>query len=350
MTENLAERIAATRKEIDSLKSQIAAQKKELNDRTLQQVATDVAALNPKSKLRQRRTLKGHLAKIYAMGWVENKQDHHLVSASQDAKLLVWDTINSNKINCVPLQSAWVMCCAISSTRAFTACGGLDNTCTIFHMRSRDQPIRPSRLLSGHNGFISSCKFLPSERQVLTGAGDNNCILWDVEAGTAVTTFQDHQGEVMSVALNPLDSNTFVSGSADATNKIWDMRTGKSVQTFEGHESDVNSVAFFPNGQAIASGADDSTCKLFDIRADRELYTFGSEQIVSGVTSVAFSLSGRLLFAGYDDYNIHVWDVLRGEKAYTLQGHENRVSCLGVSADGAALATGSWDTLLRVWA
>ena len=55
-----------------------------------------------------------------------------------------------------------------------------------------------------------------------------------------------------------------------------------------------------------------------------------------------------MLILGYDDYVCHVWDTLKGEKVYTLQGHDNRVSCLGVSSDGMALCTGSWDTLLRV--
>lgn len=31
-----------------------------------------------------------------------------------------------------------------------------------------------------------------------------------------------------------------------------------------------------------------------------------------------------------------------------LQGHENRISCLGVSSDGTALCTGSWDSTLKV--
>lgn len=29
-------------------------------------------------------------------------------------------------------------------------------------------------------------------------------------------------------------------------------------------------------------------------------------------------------------------------------GHENRVSCLGVSNDGISLCTGSWDSLVRI--
>ncbi|KAK9407873.1 GNB3: Guanine nucleotide-binding protein G [Crotalus adamanteus] len=32
-----------------------------------------------------------------------------------------------------------------------------------------------------------------------------------------------------------------------------------------------------------------------------------------------------------------------------LSGHDNRVSCLGVTADGMAAATGSWDSFLKVW-
>ena len=33
---------------------------------------------------------------------------------------------------------------------------------------------------------------------------------------------------------------------------------------------------------------------------------------------------------------------------YILYAHENRVSCLGVSPDGTALCTGSWDNTLKV--
>lgn len=43
-----------------------------------------------------------------------------------------------------------------------------------------------------------------------------------------------------------------------------------------------------------------------------------------------------------------VWDVTRGEKVGSLVGHENRVSCLGVSNDGISLCTGSWDSLVCI--
>jgi guanine nucleotide-binding protein G(I)/G(S)/G(T) subunit beta-1 len=99
---------------------------------------------------------------------------------------------------------------------------------------------------------------------------------------------------------------------------------------------------------AFGTGSDDSTSRLFDIRADREMISYTHPNILAGITSIAFSNSGRFLFAGYDDFNCHVWDTLKGERAFSLQGHANRVSCLGISSDGMALCTGSWDSLLKV--
>lgn len=64
----------------------------------------------PRVLMKARRTLKGHLAKIYAMHWAQDKR--HLVSASQDGKLIVWDAYTTNKVAAIPLRSSWVMTCA----------------------------------------------------------------------------------------------------------------------------------------------------------------------------------------------------------------------------------------------
>jgi guanine nucleotide-binding protein G(I)/G(S)/G(T) subunit beta-1 len=115
--------------------------------------------------------------------------------------------------------------------------------CSIFNLRSKDVPIRVSRELNSHTGYLSSCKFL-NDRQIVTASGDMTCILWDIEAGSKITEFSDHNGDVMSISINPQDKNVFVSGAVDATAKLWDLRTGKCTQTFTGHESDINSVQY----------------------------------------------------------------------------------------------------------
>lgn len=81
----------------------------------------------------------------------------------------------------------------------------------------------------------------------------------------------------------------------------------------------------------------------------QELNLYAHDNIICGITSVAFSQSGRLLLAGYDDFNCNIWDTLRGDRVGVLAGHDNRVSCLGITEDGYAVATGSWDSFLKIW-
>jgi WD40 repeat protein len=57
---------------------------------------------------------------------------------------------------------------------------------------------------------------------------------------------------------------------------------------------------------------------------------------------------GRLLFAGYNDYCINVWDTLKSNRVCILYAHENRVTAVQVSPDGAALASSSWDSTIKV--
>ena len=81
--------------EIEQLKAQIKSKRDAAADGTLQEKA--VAPL-PKLQMKNRRVLKGHFAKIYAMHWAEGQAaKRNLVSASQDGKLIVWNALSANK-------------------------------------------------------------------------------------------------------------------------------------------------------------------------------------------------------------------------------------------------------------
>lgn len=238
--------------------------------------------------MKTKRTLKGHLAKIYAMHWSTDRR--HLVSASQDGKLIIWDAYSTNKVHAIPLRSSWVMTCAYAPSGNYVACGGLDNICSIYNLSAREGPTRVARELSGHSGYLSCCRFV-NDRRILTSSGDMTCVLWDIETGQKITEFADHLGDVMSLSINPLDNNQFVSGACDAFAKLWDIRQQKCTQTFAAHDSDINAIQFFPNGNAFGTGSDDASCRLFDIRADRELqsYTVGDMDpllLINVLTSV----------------------------------------------------------------
>jgi len=345
------------KKEIERLKEEIKAKKDATDEPDVALDGLDHKSMG-KLQIKNRRVLKGHFAKIYAMHWVEGKQlDKYLVSASQDGKLIVWNAFTTNKVHAIPLRSSWVMTCAFSPSGDTVACGGLDNICSLYHLKSKEAPIKVARELVSHTGYLSCCRFF-DDKQIVTSSGDMTCMLWDCEQGSQLAQFSDHNGDVMSISIAGDPSagrNLFISGACDATAKLWDTRdapenSGIAQMTFTGHESDINAVHFFPDAQAFGTGSDDASCRLFDLRCYREVTQYTHDKILCGITSVSFSISGRFFFAGYDDFNCYVWDTVTGKQVGVLAGHDNRVSCLGVASDGMALCTGSWDSFLKLWA
>ncbi|XP_044736664.1 guanine nucleotide-binding protein subunit beta-5 isoform X2 [Chrysoperla carnea] len=341
------ETVESLLRETEVLKAKLEEERQKLNDVT-SQVAERLEVINYMN-IKPRKILKGHQAKVLCSDWSPDKR--HIVSSSQDGKMIIWDAFTTNKEHAVTMPTTWVMACAYAPSGTLVACGGLDNKVTVYPLSLEEDVSVKKKTVGTHTSYMSCCTFPNSDQQILTGSGDSTCALWDVESGQLLQNFHGHTADVMSIDLAPSEfGNTFVSGSCDKMVLIWDMRSGQCVQSFEGHQSDINSVKFHPSGDCVATGSDDSTCRLFDLRADKEVAVYSKESIIFGVNSVDFSVSGRLLFAGYNDYTVNVWDTLKCVRVCLLYGHENRVSCLQVSPDGTALSTGSWDFTLRVWA
>ena len=143
------------------------------------------------------------------------------------------------QVHAIPLRSSWVMTCAYAPSGSFVACGGLDNICSIYSLKTREGNVRVSRELPGHTGYLSCCRFI-DDNQIVTSSGDMTWLvllkikffffsfqiyflllsaLWDIETGQQIISFQGHTGDVMSLSLSP-DMKTFVSGACDASAKV----------------------------------------------------------------------------------------------------------------------------------
>ncbi|KAI5640184.1 guanine nucleotide-binding protein subunit beta-5 [Phthorimaea operculella] len=348
------EQLETLLKEAEALKQRLEEERQKLNDVTLSCVAERLEPVTfPNLKLR--RVLKGHQSKVLCSDWAPDKR--HIVSSSQDGKLIIWDAFTATKETTISMPSTWVMACAYAPSGNMIAAGGLDNKLTVFSLGGEDDggAAAPGaagtrkRTVATHTSYISCCLFPNSDRQILTGSGDGTCALWDIESGQLLQSFQAHSADVMSVDLAASDmGDTFVSGACDRQALVWDMRTGQAA--FDTHESDVTSVRFHPAGDALATGCDDSACRLFDLRADREVARYAKDSIMFAANSVEWSVSGRLLFAGYSDYTACAWDALRAVRVCVLCGHEHRVQRVQLAPDGTALATASWDSTTRIWA
>ena len=214
----MSDRVAQAKKAAEQLKVQIDGLRKDKSggiEQPMSEVFSELKgpetkALNQAVKLR--RLLKGHFGKVYALHWSRKTLDDdsgvQILSASQDGKLIVWNGHSTNKVQAIPLRSSWVMTCAYEPTKGkMVACGGLDNMCSIYALGDPSMT-RATRELAAHDGYLSCCRFI-DESQILTSSGDSTCILWDIERADAKVHFNDHGGDVMSLAIHPTVSIQF---------------------------------------------------------------------------------------------------------------------------------------------
>lgn len=338
--------VTALKKELNDLIAKIKDEQKKAADCTLQNKCSDMGDV-PKVRITTKKFLKGHINKVNSVHFAGDSR--HCVTGSLDGKLIIWDTWTGNKVQVIPLRSAWVMSVAFAESGNFVACGGMDNMCTVYDLNNRDAQgnAKIVRELAGYEGFLSSCRFL-DDTHILTGSGDLKICVWDLQVGKKTSEFDAHAGDVVSISLSP-DKNTYVTGSVDRTCKLWDVRDSTPKQTFFGHEADVNSVSYHPSGFGFATGSEDKTARLFDFRSDQQIGHYEPPNKSSGFTSCALSLSGRYILCGSDDNNVHIWDTMKGSHNGTLSGHENRITSICMAPNGMALATCSWDNHVRVW-
>ncbi|XP_058061008.1 guanine nucleotide-binding protein subunit beta-2 [Anopheles bellator] len=338
--------VAALKKEINDMIAKFKEEQKKAADCALFDKCGDMSDV-PKVRISTKKFLKGHINKVNSVHFAGDSR--HCVTGSLDGKLIIWDTWTGNKVQVIPLRSAWVMSVAYADSGNFVACGGMDNMCTVYDLNNRDAQgnAKIVRELAGYEGFLSSCRFL-DDTHIITGSGDLKICVWDLQAGKKTSEFDAHAGDVVSISMSP-DKNTYVTGSVDRTCKLWDVRENTPKQTFFGHEADVNSVSYHPSGFGFATGSEDKTARLFDFRSDQQIGHYEPPNRSSGFTSCALSLSGRYILCGSDDNNIHIWDTMKGQHNGTLSGHENRITSISMAPNGMALASCSWDQHVRVW-
>lgn len=181
-----------------------------------------------------------------------------------------------------------------------------------------------------------------------TSAGAQATLSEAVYTPGTVRRYMAHSAAVDDVAISP-DGRTFVSASWDKTLILWDIETGAILHTFEGHTDRVTSVAFSPDGNAILSGSTDKTLILWDVRTGTIIRRFAEDDEVWGLD---ISPDGRLAVASGKSNIAILWDIQTGQMIQMLGtdgGHTGPVESPTFSPDGRTVLTAGWDETLILW-
>jgi len=304
-----------------------------------------------------------------------------LATASWDHTTRLWDVATGTLRFALEGDARWVMCVAFSPDGQTLASG--------FPAVWLWDPVtgrRKRTLETGPDVYALSVAFSPDGTRLAAGCTDQTVKLWDAATGQRLATLAGHAHGVNAVAFSP-DGRRLASGSNDCTVRLWDAATGTLEVALKGHADIVSSVAFLDGARRLASASYDGSVKIWDLGSQEHRTALTG--VPYGVTSLTFSPDGRTLAStcesagaqvwdldtgqstpvggewaaiephraaysrdlqtlawGNPDGSVALWDVAGRRRRTTLTGHTGDVTCVAISPDGKALASGSNELIL----
>jgi len=223
-----------------------------------------------------------------------------------------------------------------------------DGTAKVWDLKTRQAILTlPTHITDNLTG--TGLVFTPDDAQLLTVSDHNTASLWDASTGQKIFILIGHTATITSVAVSP-NGQWFATASDDTTVKIWEAATGHLVKTLTGHEGSALVLAFSTDGSRLFAGSDgDGYVIGWDIASGRELFRFSGQGPVVGVDAIAVSPDGSRLATGEFDTTVRIWEAGTGKLLLTLFGHSSQVVGLAFSPDGETLASVSEDGTARLW-
>ena len=239
--------------------------------------------------------------------------------------------------------------------------------------------------LRGHTGIVNSIAFSPNGRLLVSVSDDRTIKLWNVHNQQNITTLQDGT-PYRSVTFSPNGQLLATGGWIHV--KLWDVRRRAEIATLQ-HDESVQTVAFSHNGQLLAAGDASrdgpGTVKVWDVQKRQVIATLKDDLVVvravtfspddrylasshyngevkvwdvstwellrtipAGDYDIAFSPDGKMI-AGTGNGYVNLWWVEDGIKVAQLPGPTDWMHPVDFSHDGAFLAVGAEDGIIRIW-
>ncbi|SCZ92621.1 BZ3500_MvSof-1268-A1-R1_Chr5-2g08039 [Microbotryum saponariae] len=209
-------------------------------------------------------------------------------------------------------------------------------------------PVRCVRFIARRNWFIC-------------GSDDFHLRVFNYNTGEKVTALEAHPDYIRCLAVHPTQS-LVLTGSDDMTIKLWDWEKGwKCIQVsprvhtdrptaFSGHTHYIMNLSFNPkDANTFASACLDRTVKVWSLGSATANFTLDAHE--KGVNYVEYYHGGDkpYLVTTGDDRQIKIWDYLSKSCIQTLEGHSSNVSFAIFHPSLPILISGSEDGTVKIW-
>lgn len=286
--------------------------------------------------------------KIKDIAWTEDSKRIAVVGGGREkyAAVFLWDsgsTVGDLSGHSKPINSV-----DIRQQRPYRLAIASDDTCASFF---KGPPFKFDFTLREHDQFVNCVRFSPDGCRFATAGADSKINVHDGMDGKFICTLggeKSHNGGIYAVSWSP-DSAQLISASGDKTVKLWDVAAGTAVTTFNlGSEvADQQLGCLWQKNHLLSISLSGYINYLDKNSPDRPIRVIkGHTKSIQCVT--VQKKNGRpYIYSGSADGHINYWDAETGENdCFSGKGHSNQVSKM-VTVEDDQLVTCSMDDTLR---
>ena len=205
--------------------------------------------------------------------------------------------------------------------------------------------------LSGFAHMVVALAFSQDSKLLITGGGapaeDGEIKIYEVGSWKLINEIKaGHSDTVYGVTFSP-DNKMIATCSADKFIKVWEVPGGKFVKSFEGHTHHVLDIGWSADGKLLASAGADNTVKIWDFDKGEQLRTINNAHSKQVTRLVFIGKTGNFATCS-GDANVKFFNT-NGGTVRNFGGNNDFVYAVSVSPDGAVVAAGGQEGVVRVY-
>uniref|UniRef100_A0A6B2L5K7 CDC20/Fizzy WD40 domain-containing protein n=1 Tax=Arcella intermedia TaxID=1963864 RepID=A0A6B2L5K7_9EUKA len=188
-----------------------------------------------------------------------------------------------------------------------------------------------------------------SPSNILSVALGGTVYLWNATTSSIQELVSYADRTVTSVSWSPSSPQHIALGTSDHLIELWDAEKAEKVRTIAGHSGRVISLAW--NKQLLSSGSFDTTIHNNDLRMTNPLLSTLSGH-VGEVCGLKWSPDGAQLASGGNDNMLKIWQLDLTTPRFSLDHHKAAVKALAWCPFQASLLAsggGSADRTIKFW-
>jgi WD40 repeat protein len=198
---------------------------------------------------------------------------------------------------------------------------------------------------------VVALAFSPDAKLLATGGGapteDGEIKVFDVATGKQMLDIKSgHSDTVFGVSFSP-DGKMLATCGADKFVKTWEIPGGKFIKSFEGHTHHVMDVGWKFDGKMLASAGADNVVKIWNFETGEQVRTIAAAG--KQVTRLVFLGKTGQFATCAGDAQVRMWNIDNGGNTRNFQGGNDFLYAIAVSPDGAVLAAGGEEGVVRLY-